>query len=58
LAPATDGAPEGIEINFAEMKRRFYELMDLDSISGSPSLQVIMDHDLAIEKSRVMGDLF
>ncbi len=58
LAPATDGAPEGIEINFEEMKRRFYELMDLDSISGSPSRQVIMDHDLAIEKSRVMGDLY
>lgn len=33
LTPATDGAPEGIEINFEEMKRRFYELMDLDPIS-------------------------
>ena len=58
LAPATDGAPEGIGINFEEMKRRFYELMDLDSISGSPSRQVILDHDLVIEKSLVMGDLF
>jgi aldehyde:ferredoxin oxidoreductase len=57
LAPAADGAPEGIEINFEEMKRRFYELMDLDSISGSPSRQVILDHDLVIEKSLVMGDL-
>jgi aldehyde:ferredoxin oxidoreductase len=58
LAPAADGAPEGIGINFEEMKRRFYELMDLDSISGSPSRQVILDHDLVIEKSLVMEDLF
>jgi aldehyde:ferredoxin oxidoreductase len=57
LTPATDGAPEGIEINFEEMKRRFYELMDLDPISGMPSAQVVLDHDLATETARVMGDL-
>ncbi|MFH0958828.1 MAG: aldehyde ferredoxin oxidoreductase family protein [Pseudomonadota bacterium] len=57
LAPATDGAPEGIKINFEQMKRRFYELMNLDWLSGAPLRRVVLDHDLTTETARVMGDL-
>ncbi len=36
IEPAVDGAPEGIEIDFNSMKRRFYELANLDETLGIP----------------------
>jgi len=57
LQPALDGAPEGIEINFAGMREKFYQLMGLDPEKGIPSLQVLSDHDMVEEAERVWGHL-
>ncbi len=42
LEPARDGEPEGIEINFNEMKTQFYKLMDMDPVKGIPSSDTLM----------------
>lgn len=41
LEPATDGAPEGVEIDFKNMKKRFYELARLDETLGVPDRQIL-----------------
>ncbi len=41
LEPAQDGAPEGVEIDFQYMKKRFYELARLDEILGIPDRQTL-----------------
>lgn len=41
LEPATDGAPEGIRIDFDYMKRRFYELAELDETLGVPQREAL-----------------
>lgn len=40
--PARDGDTAGIEINFDEMKDRFYELMEFDSTRGVPSRKKLL----------------
>ncbi|MDQ1239115.1 MAG: aldehyde:ferredoxin oxidoreductase, partial [Thermodesulfobacteriota bacterium] len=57
LQPAMDGAPEGVEINFAAMKEKFYELMGLDLEKGIPSKRVLSDHDMAEEAARLEASL-
>lgn len=41
LEPARDGEPEGIEVNFEEMKTTFYRLMGLDPEKGIPGREVL-----------------
>ena len=55
LTPAIDGAPEGIEIEFEKMKTRFYELMDLDPVTGLPSEKTLRDYDLEAEYKMILG---
>jgi len=54
LAPATDGTPEGIEIEFVKMKTKFYELMNLDPVSGIPFRKTLLDHNLETEADTIL----
>ncbi|MCG6535668.1 MAG: aldehyde ferredoxin oxidoreductase C-terminal domain-containing protein [Syntrophales bacterium LBB04] len=56
LTPAVDGAPEGIKIDFDKMKTKFYELMDLDEISGIPSKKTLQEYDLELEAYTILGE--
>jgi len=53
LEPAIDGAPEGIEINFSDMKDKFYKLMDLDPVRGIPLKETLLRHDMKEEADKV-----
>lgn len=50
LEPAKDGAPEGLEIDFEFMKKRFYKLAGLDESLGipdRPALETLKMSDVA-----------
>jgi aldehyde:ferredoxin oxidoreductase len=49
LEPARDGEPEGIEINFEGMKKRFYELMKIDPVKAIPVKEVLEEYGMAEE---------
>ena len=49
LEPARDGEPEGIEINFEGMKKRFYELMKIDPEKAIPVKEVLEEYGMADE---------
>ncbi|MFH1080193.1 MAG: aldehyde ferredoxin oxidoreductase family protein [Pseudomonadota bacterium] len=53
LAPASDGEPEGIEMNFEGMKARFYELMGIDPVKGIPTKQKLEEYGMAEEAIKV-----
>jgi aldehyde:ferredoxin oxidoreductase len=53
LAPATDGEPAGIEMNFEGMKARFYELMGIDPVKGIPTKQKLEEHGMAEEAAKI-----
>lgn len=53
LEPATDGEPEGVEINFEGMKQRFYELMKIDPEKAIPVKEVLVEYDMAEEAGAV-----
>ncbi|MGC8605896.1 MAG: aldehyde ferredoxin oxidoreductase C-terminal domain-containing protein, partial [Desulfomonilaceae bacterium] len=54
LAPANDGAPEGVVMEFEQMKANFYQLMNLDSVSGIPSQKILHDYDLEKEAKKIL----
>jgi aldehyde:ferredoxin oxidoreductase len=53
LEPSRDGEPEGIEINFEEMKAAFYDLMGLDPKKGIPGREVLEAFQMPAEASAV-----
>jgi aldehyde:ferredoxin oxidoreductase len=53
LEPARDGDTAGIEIRFDEMKNRFYELMQFDSVRGIASREKLEELGLAKEAERI-----
>ncbi len=53
LAPATDGEPAGIEMNFEGMKARFYELTGIDPVKGIPTRQKLEEYAMAEEAGKV-----
>ena len=53
LEPARDGDTAGIEIHFDEMKKRFYELMELDPVKGIPSRSKLEAAGLSEEADRI-----
>jgi aldehyde:ferredoxin oxidoreductase len=53
LEPARDGEPEGIQIDFEEMKSAFYDLMDLDPRKGIPSRKILETYQMPAEASVV-----
>jgi len=46
LEPARDGEPEGVEMDLAGMKERFYELMGLDPKEGIPLKETLLRFDM------------
>ncbi|MCX8125089.1 MAG: aldehyde ferredoxin oxidoreductase family protein [Spirochaetes bacterium] len=55
LEPARDGEPQGIVINFENMKQRFYELMHLDSKEGVATIETLKEYGLEQEAAIVWG---
>jgi aldehyde:ferredoxin oxidoreductase len=53
LEPARDGDTAGIEINFNEMKNRFYELMEFDPVKGIASRGKLESLGLAEEANLI-----
>ena len=53
LEPARDGEPEGIEINFAGMKEKFYALMGIDPVRGIGAKATLDAHGMVEEAALV-----
>lgn len=53
LEPARDGEPEGIEINFSGMKKRFYELAGFDSEKDIPVKSKLEDYGIGEKAKKV-----
>ena len=53
LEPARDGEPEGIEIDLAGMKERFYGLMQIDPEEGIPGKEILEEYGMAEEATRI-----
>ncbi len=53
LEPARDGEPEGVEINFSSMKERFYDLLDMDTKKGIPSMAALRENGMEEEAHKV-----
>jgi aldehyde:ferredoxin oxidoreductase len=53
LEPARDGEPEGIVMNFDGMKKRFYELMEMDSVKGIPGMKRLEEYGMGAEGKRI-----
>ncbi len=53
LEPARDGEPAGIEMDFASMKERFYELIGFDSVRGIPTRDILSRYGLETEAKSV-----
>ena len=53
LDPSTDGAPEGVEIDFDCMKKRFYQLAKLDGTLGIPDRRTLENINLSSEANVV-----
>jgi aldehyde:ferredoxin oxidoreductase len=55
LEPARDGEPEGVEINFTEMKSRFYSLMRIDLQKGVAVAERLQELGLGEESKLIWG---
>jgi aldehyde:ferredoxin oxidoreductase len=53
LEPARDGEPEGVVMNFEGMKKRFYELMEMDPVKGIPRMKKLEEYGMGAEGKRV-----
>jgi aldehyde:ferredoxin oxidoreductase len=53
LEPAKDGEPAGIEMNFEEMKARFYDLVGFDPVKAIPTKEKLEEYGMAEEAKRV-----
>ena len=53
LEPAKDGEPAGIEMNFEEMKARFYDLVGFDPVKGIPTKEKLEEYGMAEEAKKV-----
>ena len=49
LQAATDGEPEGIEIDLEGMRARFYELMHMDAVKAIPSRDILIEYGMSDE---------
>jgi aldehyde:ferredoxin oxidoreductase len=58
LEPARDGVPAGVKIEFDSMKKRFYQLMDMDEISGIPCRDSLIAIDMTEEATRIKRSIF
>jgi aldehyde:ferredoxin oxidoreductase len=53
LEPARDGEPEGIEIDLAGMKDKFYSLMQMDPEKGIPGKEILEEYGMSDEAKRI-----
>ncbi|MGA2332472.1 MAG: aldehyde ferredoxin oxidoreductase family protein [Syntrophales bacterium] len=53
LEPAKDGEPAGIEMNFEEMKARFYDLVGFDPVKGIPTKEKLEEYSMDEEAKKV-----
>jgi aldehyde:ferredoxin oxidoreductase len=53
LEPARDGEPEGIEIDLAGMKDRFYALMRMDPAEGIPGREILEEYGMSEEAQQI-----
>jgi aldehyde:ferredoxin oxidoreductase len=53
LEPARDGAPEGIEVDLAGMKEKFYTLVEIDPEKGIPKKDILTQYGMAEEAGAV-----
>jgi hypothetical protein len=53
LEPARDGAPQGIEVNLAGMKEKFYTLVEIDPEKGIPKKDILTQYGMAEEAGAV-----
>jgi aldehyde:ferredoxin oxidoreductase len=53
LSAATDGEPEGILINFIAMKKKFYQLTEIDPDKGIPTLSCLETYQMEKEAALV-----
>ena len=56
LEPAWDGEPEGITIEFEQMKQHFYNLMQIDSVKGVASRNKLTELNLQDEAAAIWGE--
>ena len=53
LEPARDGEPEGIEMDLAGMKDKFYSLVQMDPEKGIPGKEILEEYGMAEEAKRI-----
>ena len=53
LEPARDGEPEGIEMDLAGMKDKFYSLVQMDPEKGIPGKVILEEYGMAEEAKRI-----
>ncbi|MGZ3596208.1 MAG: aldehyde ferredoxin oxidoreductase family protein [Syntrophales bacterium] len=53
LEPARDGEPEGIEMDLAGMKDKFYSLVQMDPEKGIPGRVILEEYGMAEEAKKV-----
>ena len=53
LEPARDGDPEGIEMDLAGMKDKFYSLVQMDPERGIPGKEILEEYGMAEEAKRI-----
>jgi aldehyde:ferredoxin oxidoreductase len=53
LEPGKDGEAEGSQVDLEAMKARFYELMDIDPVSGIPTPAAMATLDMSGEANQI-----
>jgi aldehyde:ferredoxin oxidoreductase len=53
LEPARDGDPDGIEMDLAGMKDKFYSLVQMDPQKGIPCKEILEEYGMAEEAKRI-----
>jgi aldehyde:ferredoxin oxidoreductase len=53
LEPARDGEPEGIKMDLAGMKDKFYSLVQMDPGKGIPGKEILEEYGMAEEAKRI-----
>ena len=56
LEPARDGEPEGIEMDLAGMKDKFYSLVQMDPEKGIPGKEILEEYGMARRSAIGFGE--
>jgi aldehyde:ferredoxin oxidoreductase len=58
LEPARDGESEGVAMDFEGMRKKFYQLMELDPEKGVPLTEVLERYDMSEDARRIEETIF